>query len=403
MATKPQIPSALDVIRPAITALVAARPGALQHINYGTGAYSHLIEGWKAQAALAVARLADGATNGRLSLASGDPLRLLAQSEYDAIPETAPTKSRGTVFVSRTVGTFPQGVIPKGTRLRRPALDGVPIPVAAADYVTDSDLVFAQGAQGPFKLDFTAVRAGAFANAPSSIFGATNPPLKCLDRLFDSNIVIGNTDTQSGGSFAAFGSDGPQDEDVRRYASSFATGQYGPNRDALVVAAMRSTGVRHIGIRFNAEEAREELYLYDQSWCSGFAVANGYLQQTIADSGFIGFGCVFGMTGGVGLLINVTLTIRLRDNSYLSDTSGIDASVRKALTNYFDNRSDFWIFKLNAIRAVVSRCDKRILRCTTAAVLDYTGTPVAEPTQASPPIHFHLANNAVSASYLGPV
>ena len=59
-----QIPSSNAVIAPAINALVAARPGALKHINYGTGAYSHLIEGWRAQAALVISRLADQAIAG---------------------------------------------------------------------------------------------------------------------------------------------------------------------------------------------------------------------------------------------------------------------------------------------------------------------------------------------------
>ena len=115
-----QIPTPDEIIGKGIDALVALRPRALAHINAGKGGYANIFTAWRAQAALALRRLSDHALQNRVGFSTGDSLRFLAASEYDAPAVLDPTVATGQATLSRAGGRD-GGVIRKGARFARPA------------------------------------------------------------------------------------------------------------------------------------------------------------------------------------------------------------------------------------------------------------------------------------------
>jgi len=96
MSNRPIIPKANDIVAPAQATLVAKRPRAFDAINLGQGVYAHIFEGIRAQAELAIARLADGVVGGTYNLAKGDQLKSLIASERELPPIITPTVAIGS-------------------------------------------------------------------------------------------------------------------------------------------------------------------------------------------------------------------------------------------------------------------------------------------------------------------
>jgi hypothetical protein len=98
----------------------------------------------------------------------------------------------------------------------------------------------------------------------------------------------------------------------------------------------------------------------------------------------------------VNRVVRVTLSVVLREKNDLGDTTAITAALETAVRGYFDNRPDFYVFRARALRAVCSRAHKKILKCTSAAVLDTDAVPIADP---DPPAagdtltHWHFAGS----------
>ncbi len=381
-----------EIIGPAITEFVSLRPNALRHINYGEGVYSYVFAGWRAQAALALRRLALAAKATRINLSEGDDLRELVASEFNTPEELRPTTAVGEATLTRAAGAYPTGTIPKGTRFLRPQVEVPPFPLAAASYESVADVPVAAGALTATVL-IRSVEIGSIANTPLVTSQATG--LEVSDTLFDTNFTVT-------GYTAAGGSDGASNADIRRFAKAFAAGQYGPTTGELVAGCLRNTGVKHFAVVDDPDTAQAVVYIADQNWASGARWAS-VVEQSLYDNDYVGFGCSASVRVLLNTIVNVATTVRLRDKRYLSDTSGIDASIRKAVRKYFDDRPDWQVWKTAGLRAAIARADRRILSCPTAIVKDEDAVTLAETTPSSAVVHYFLADNAVTITYQAPV
>jgi hypothetical protein len=145
----------------------------------------------------------------------------------------------------------------------------------------------------------------------------------------------------------------------------------------------------------------------DVSWASS-RLWLATIAQSIAD-GFLGHGCAVRVAGVTNTRIRCELVVTVRDPKTLSDPSGITRNLQTVLARYFDDRPDWWTWKLAQVRAVASRADPRILVCTSATVRALTtDVPLGEPT---PPVatpggltlpHWMLVANGVSVTYRTP-
>jgi hypothetical protein len=258
-----------------------------------------------------------------------------------------------------------------------------------------------------------AARAGAFANAPfvdGSTSGAGGA-LQIADVPFDASVRVVSYD-------AAGGSDGRGDDDLRREASAYARGQYGPTSGAVLAGALRGTGAHRVAVRditrarvdgasTLAPAAFTSLTVADVSWSSSRLWLAGIAQGIGA--GFLGHGCVVRVAGVTNTRVRCELAVTVRDPVALSDPSGITQSIQTVLGRYFDDRPDWWTWRLAQIRAVVSRADPRVLVCTRAAVhalgtdeiLTEPTLPVATASGLTLP-HWMLVANGVSVTYQPP-
>ena len=394
MAASPILPTPDQAITPSVDALIAERPAALAHINLGRGRWANVLAGLRAMAALAIARMGDEVAQRRLTTASGDGLRELIQSEFLADVDLSPTYARGTVYLNRA-STASTGVIPAGTRFRKPADPAaVPLPVAAAEYESTTPVVVPAGT-ADVQVDVRAVQTGPDANVPleteTSFTG-----VRVASTLFDTFTVTAID--------AAGGSNGTDDAALKVIAKALARGQFGPTRDAVLAGALLGTSVRYAAIIDNLTTGKTKVHVADVSWGSSTKLLNEVTQRIRDD--YSGFGLLLDPIAVTNIFIRVSATVRVRDARYLSDTTEIQENVRKALRAYFDDRDDWYAWKLSAIRGVIARADRRLMSCTTAAVQSRTGISQPEPTSPYTVIgglaHYYLANDAVTLSVLEP-
>jgi baseplate J-like protein len=379
------IPTSASIIAPAIAKLIEHRPRAFASVNLGQGRYAYVFEGLRAQAELAIARLADGAIGNTLNLAKGEQLKSFVASEYELPTEIGPTKAIGSLVLDRTSSIEPKlaGVIRKGKKFRRnPDPNGI-VPLEASEYSVSSD-TFIDENQNTVEVPLEAVREGASANTPY-VLNAGYAPVVSADGLFDKNLIV--TTYDMGG-----GSDGFSDSDVLRYALAYALGEYGPTDDALILAALRAGGVRRIIIDGST------VYVTDPSWASSSRWCDA-VKQSMSDSDVLSYATRFTVAPIPSYPVIVQLTVRLRDNSFLSNTATIDESITKTVRSYFDDRDDFNVIATTPLRSSVTRADRRILRCTAASILNMNGSPFVS-SQLS---HAYLAHSAVQITYLPPI
>ncbi len=398
--TDPLICTPDEIIGPAIVEFVSLRPNSLRHINYGEGVYSYVFAGWRAQASLALRRLAFAAKSNRLGLSEGTDLRELVSSEFNTPEDLRPTTAVGEARLIRTTGSMLKGTIPKGTRFLRPQVEVPPFPLAAASYESIADVTVATGSQTATVL-IRAVQVGSIANSPLILRTGIDPTegmaagLDISDTLFDTAFTVS-------GYTACGGSDGATNADIRRFAKAFASGQYGPTMGELVAGCLRNTGAKHIVAIDDQDTAQAMVYIADQNWASGDRWAS-IVEQSLHDNDYVGFGCSVSVQTLRNIIVNVVATVRLRDKRYLSDTSGIDSNIRKAVRGYFDDRPDWNVWKTAGLRAAIARADRRILSCPSAIVRDSDDATMAETTPSSDVVHYYLADNAVTVTYQAPI
>ena len=185
-------------------------------------------------------------------------------------------------------------------------------------------------------------------------------------------------------------------------ARACATGNFAPTTAAILAGGLVATGVKYAAALEDTVNAQTVLLLADASW-AGSAVWAAQVRQALYN-GFVGFGCKAVVLPVQNTFVKVSATLTLRDASFASDPSGITQNAQTALQRYFDERPDWYNFRLRAVRAVLARCDPRVLTCTAASVESAWGLgPIPEPAQPVPsagvPQHFFLADRAVELMF----
>jgi hypothetical protein len=380
----PILPTADSLVTAAIDAIVAARPEALAHFNSG-GHWSDLTTMWRAQALVCLGRLADEVRSRRLRFATGEALRSLAASEFQTALAQAPQPAIAQIALVRPLpgGIAPSGIIPAGTQFTKvaqpqgialPAPNAYPLPIASATYTTispcyvpastlavpsNSALVFAR-----------AVTAGANGNVPNFVNYASNviqPSQPLFDPTFTTIACL-----------ASGGSSGVSDPILKAAARAYALGQYGPTDPAIVAGLLQQQSVRHFAIfPANAFLDYAQVYVADESWGSSYPWV-AQVAQTFVDT-WQGFGCRVRVGAVTNLHITVSPTIVLASTDALNYTEAIDVNVRAAVSAYFNDRTDWYTWRADALRAAISSADPRILYCSRVVVADgVTNAPLQD-------------------------
>ena len=395
--TDPILPRVVDPIGRGIDALVRARPSAARHVERGR--YSHPFAGWRAQEALLLARIADEIRAARLPTAEGAKLRALAASEFDTEVVDAPTRALGTISLWRPIEPVPAGVIRKGSTFRRVG-DPSAIPARTDALYAAIEDVYVPRFKMLATVTVEATEPGSAANiVPTDAPPFAQPDLKLeiASALFDPTWRLSSGD-------AGGGSDGVVDDDIRRMARAFVLGRLAPTTAAILAGALLSTGVKRAAAFEDPVLARTVLVIADGSWTGSSAWAARVRQRLYDD--FVGFGCNVAVSFAQNRFVKVTAKLTLRDAAYRYDTSAILTNAQKALRRYFDDRPDWYTFRNRAVRAVLARCDRRVLTCTSAVVESAWGAgPIAEPATVmpgAPLFHYWLADDALSVDFDNP-
>lgn len=389
------VPTADRILTPALEKIYTLRPRSFQHLNYRSGIYWHPFLAYRAQTAFMLARIASRAANNRLATSEKAELREYVASEYDAVADTDKTFAMGELSLVRTT-TTKAGDVPKGTRFRREANSTTQIPLLGAEYETEADTHFDVGQTVAGPIPIRAIRPGQDANHPIRA-GESIPHGVTGGGLFDNTIIV--SAFSAGG-----GSETPDDPYVRRYASSFSKGQYGPTEAASRYGALKATGVRNVLVYDVPGTGTEQVLIGDSSWGSSPRWSN-FVQQSMYDNELIGVGCKVLVSGVTNIVVSVNATVMLRDKNYLTETTEIDNAIRDAVTSYLNDRKDWHIWKSDGLKAAITRAHFKVFNCTAAIMKDTTNATMSEittPDYTATQYHYYLANGAVKITYVGP-
>lgn len=397
--TDPQVPRIPDLMVPAIEGLAsglggAARQTRIRHANHGR--YGDIARGLAAQAGLTRARLTREIMATRLfAQNTGQPLRDLVASEYFATLKDEPQYAVGEVQLVRqktntsssTASTFMQGVVPKGTKITRVAT-ATYIPAPDADYVTTEDVVcppgdtFAPVDQGGgnwlhsqyLTAPIIASRPGVDANTPSPMAATIG------GSLFDSGLPL--AERLTGGSIhSAGGALGLVDPQVLGAGRALGAGRSGATNFAALAGVLSDPRARRVAAKLDYATAILWLYVGDASWSTS-ARFRDEIKRTLIEDKWLGFGARVAIGGIVNNTVSVKATVVLRSSQYLSaDRSAIQQAIQSALQAYFDDRRDWYTWRINAIGGVIARADSRILTCQNPQVISGdSGAPMADPS-----------------------
>ena len=425
-----QLPQLVHLSAMAQGGLTSLRPEARRHIH--AGRYGDVLDGWRGEISLARRRLAAEARAGRLPLAEGEALVELADSEYWAVLPAEPRKSVGSAILRRqvtnasalTTDNFTVGTIPAESRFRRPAASTAQPPREEALYETreplylnadDTEAVvdlgggsFQHEQRGTVLLD--ASREGPHANVPEFI-GSSGAELagEVVSELFDSTIDVVQLN-------AAGGRLEVSDDLLRLFAGRSYSGRLGPNDDAVLAGAYSHGGVWRAVIVDDESDAVAKLYLGDVSWASSteFAAEVG---QVLLGKGpenrgevrrWLGFGARIATRTIKTQIVNVLAAVMLRSPDYTQDSTEISQNIRDAVTDYFDNRRDWYTWNLNGLGSAIGTADRRILVTSSVAVRDQDGVTLSEPAALVDPVtdtfltHWALVDQSLEITYTTP-
>lgn len=296
----------------------------------------------------------------------------------------------------------PGGTIRKGTRVTVTADPTSVPPTSAATYEVPVDTFIRPGAgsrsHGLVAISVEATNTGSQSNQP--FFSDRNPTVTIQGALFDAAQTYHLEPVLLR---AAGGSAGQGDRLLRAAAAATWRGSSGPTNDALLAGALRSAGVAHYAELEDAATGRAWVYITDESWAQSTAWLL-QIKQILLDD-WIGTGQRLGMGTMINQVIRVRLTVVLRDSRYLADPTSITDALKTALKGYFDDRQDWYIWKLSTLRGRCVAADKRVLKVTSAAVLDGNGVPLTEPAVPSAGsllTHYRFEDNALEVTYDAP-
>lgn len=403
-----------QIIGPALDRMYALRPKSFQHLNLRTGNYWYPFASQRACAALALARVSVLLSSNRLS-ATGQDLLDYVESEYTPLlaQDKAGTFAQGEVVLTRpplddagNPATLVAGDVPKGSRFLRPANLTTQIPFSNAEYETTADYHFNAGQLVSLPIPIQATTSGAAANHPVRL-DTVDPKITVSGRgLFDTSLVV--TAFSAAGGSAPFNPGALDTADfdkfLRQYALAYSNGQYGPTKDAALLGAIAGTGGRHVITFDDVARGVLKVQVADSSWGASTRWASS-VRQAIYDAKQVGFGCVVEVIGTRNRVVSVEASVTLRDWGYTSNTGDIDDAVRAAVQSYWDDRPDWNVWKLRALRNAITRAHAKILKCSTVTVRDITGAVVPEiatPDYTTEQFHLYLPAKAVTTTYVGP-
>lgn len=399
------IPDINEIIGAGIEELVAQRPTTLPHINYGKGRYSELFEGWKAQANIVLRRFADEAKSTR-TFSEGLPLQQLVRSESDALVITDPTFSIGEVTLTRSTGDMAAGIIRRGHPFfKQQDPNAQPLIITGAQYTASQDVLVSEG-DTEVTVPIISDTSGKNGNAPSGnkTSDTTMDVLTIIKPsvpLFDTNFTVSDCRSAGGTNTPA------SDKVLRRLFTSLYQGKFGPTLGAITAGALSFFGVANLAVVENDTNAKTVVFPTDESWAYSDRL-NGFVGQLVNDNSR-GFGCSFQMGRTANKFIHITATVRLFDSKYLFDPTLILDAIKASLNFYFNERPDWWNWKLETVKAVITSASRKIYSCTSVAITDAVdSTTVDEPDLLSldsdNPIiqHYYIPDNALNITFLPP-
>lgn len=389
-----QIPRMADLLAASVDALLGDLTGGRRdarerYAQSGPtgGRFGDVIRGWRGQAEVIRARLTKEVMATRLDRCGGQELKDLARSEYFAELPSDPQFAVGEVAIVREVtnatssatGNFSAGVLPAGLKISKAADPAYVLgPTQSAEYVTLGEVVCGTDDNSPveslgggqwthrqgFSVPVRATRTGPHANVPIFNVGQL-ATLQSPSALFDRTFRAGAIN-------AAGGTLGIVDDQIRAIARAMATGLNGPTQGAAVAGSLTNAGVRRVVYSDDATNGLGSLFVADESWASSQQYRDA-LARALRARPWIGWGCRVAVQKIENIDTVVGCTVILRDSNVAQNQTEITANIRTALTEYFDDRPDFYTWTLNAIGAVIGGADSRILACTAVSVSNTSG------------------------------
>ena len=284
-------------------------------------------------------------------------------------------------------------MIKSGHRFSRSA-DPTAFPaIKAAQYASVAP-VYVRSGQSEFTVPIEATTAG---DTPNVVQFIDNPGYAgvSVDAVFDPLATIYTLN-------AAGGSNGVDDPWIRVIAAASYCGQFGPANSALVAGAFEIPRVRRVALAPDTSRGVARLFIGDASWTHSDRLGQ-LVKQNIQDK-WLGWGAKCEVYPIRNVRINVVADVTLKGPQFLDDTSDITDAIRAALLNYFDARPDFYSWRSRAIRGLISQCDKRILTCSSASVLNSSGFTLSDPAatlsgSALYAPHYLLQGDAIDINY----
>lgn len=272
--------------------------------------------------------------------------------------------------------------------------------IPSADYEIAFDTYVPTGARSAV-LPIVATVAGPQANVPEFLW--VTQQITINGALFDdgASLPFGPAHLRAAG-----GSQGQSDAILRAAAAASWLGIYGPTSTALLAGCLRSSGVAHFVELDEWATGRAWVYVADEAWAQSNAWKST-VEQILRDD-WLGVGQRATVTRATVLseVVRVRLTVKLRDKTFLTDPTAITTAIQKALKSYFDDRRDWYIWKLASLRGVCTAADKRrILQVSSLVVLDRNGEPLSEPDAPSAGdslTHWFFSDNGLEVSYVAP-
>jgi len=273
-------------------------------------------------------------------------------------------------------------------------------PIVGAQYNSLYDTVITVG-QEQVTVIIQSTISGEVGNLPQWITGGQNRTVNLISTLFDSSAIekFSTNDLRAAGGLTT------ESDDILRISSKAKfKGKNSPVNDALIAGALEDGRMAHVAILEDLNKGIAYIYAADNSWSQSDKLLNE-IHQSIK-SNYEGAGCKTLMASIKNKLIRLNATITLRDSKNLADMTDLISNLQVAFTNYFDNRSDFYVWNYNTLKSIGSTTDRKILACSEIYVLDEDGLILTEPTQPNAGdtiTHYWLLNNAINLTFTSAV
>lgn len=383
-----QLPRISDLLAPGVTALVALKPKAARHIY--AGKWGNIVRGLGAQAEIARAYLSSEIKAGSLQ-AEGQALVEYLRSEFFATLDTEPSVGVGEATLTRTLvnaesatNALTPGVIRAGTRLARAGNQATTPAIESSEYETLQDAVFGPDddstteSNGEFThvqsvtVPVRAPRAGLHSSTLRLVGGSPQHTATIGGSLFEVDSVWTAT------VYCAGGRSEVEDEGLRQLAPHLGQGVLGPTGSAAMAGALSCPGVRYAAYRSNLTSGQATVFCADAAWGWSSAFEERVLSY-LEDNEWLGFGARVRVRGVWNQPTVVRPTVMVRNELLVSDKSSLVATLQQAARDYFDQRPDWYTWRLETLRAALTAASRQVLTVPSVTVTTETGVTLSEP------------------------